>query len=250
MSDEEDVQGALVQEPPKVAGAYPAGMSGPETTPEPEEGTPAPKAPEVAGAYPTAPASGEPAEAKIPVVQMRDQPPVTRAAKVVYCPNCGMPPDFCDFDKTTFEKCKPWIMQNCPQYYPELFKDLSSEEQEKVKKAAADAAEAKPKLLPGGKVKKEEVQKVVIRKAPGARNKKKLMTIVSGLDTYGVKLDKAAKLFAKKFSCGCSVSKGVPGGKGEEIDIQGDFDDEILQVILENFKEVPKDKITFEAVKK
>merc|ERR1712216_12573 len=154
-----------------------------------------------------------------------------------------MPGDFCGydngFDKNVFEKCKPWIMDNCPQYYPELFDDLSKEDQEKMKKAAEDksTAEAKPKLLPGGKTKKEEIQQVVIKKAPGARNKKKLMTIVSGLDMFGVKLDKAAKVFAKKFSCGCSVSKGIPGAKADEIDIQGDFDDEIVQVILDNFKE-------------
>jgi density-regulated protein DRP1 len=176
---------------------------------------------------------------------MKDLPPIKKPAKVVYCPNCGMPPDFCDFDKATFEKCKPWIMENCPQYFPELFEGLSSEDKAKVKKTAADASEAKPKILPGGKVKKEEVQQVVIKKMPGTRNKKKMMLVVAGLDHFGVKLDKAAKVFAKKFSCGCSVSKGIPGAKSDEIDIQGDFEDEIVQVILDNFKEVPKDKIVF-----
>ena len=98
--------------------------------------------------------------------------------------------------------------------------------------------------MPALRVQIVQVKQVVIKKA--LRNKRKTITVVAGLDSFGVKLDKATKVFAKKFSCGCSVAKGVPGAKGDEIDIQGDFGDEIVEVILANFKEVPKDKITFE----
>ncbi len=64
--------------------------------------------------------------------------------------------------------------------------------------------------------KKKVVQEVVIARA--IRNKKKCVTTVSGLDTFGVKLSEAAKVFGKKFACGASVTKTAAGG--EEIDIQ------------------------------
>lgn len=64
--------------------------------------------------------------------------------------------------------------------------------------------------------KKKTVQEVVIARA--VRNKKKCVTTVSGLDTFGVKLSEAAKVFGKKFACGASVTKTAAGG--EEIDIQ------------------------------
>lgn len=40
---------------------------------------------------------------------------------VVYCPNCSMPPEFCSYSGSKFEKCKPWLRDNFPELYPELF---------------------------------------------------------------------------------------------------------------------------------
>lgn len=50
------------------------------------------------------------------------------------------------------------------------------------------------------------------------RNKKKMVTTVTGLDLFGVKLAEASKAFGKKFACGCSVTKGPTGA--EQIDMQ------------------------------
>lgn len=212
--------------PPPTAGAYPAQTSDTAAKPvatEPAESGKAPEVPAVASAYPSELGASEVPK---PVTQMKDMPPIQGPIKVEYCPTSGLLPEYLEF-------------------YPEFkgLAGLSLEDKTKADKAAADA-EAKPKLLPGGKTKKEEVKQVVIKKA--LRNKRKTITVVAGLDSFGVKLDKATKVFAKKFSCGCSVAKGIPGAKGDEIDIQGDFGDEIVEVILANFKEVPKDKITFE----
>ncbi len=33
------------------------------------------------------------------------------ALEVVYCPNCGFPPEYCSFG-VNFDKCVPWIMEN------------------------------------------------------------------------------------------------------------------------------------------
>jgi density-regulated protein DRP1 len=216
--------------PPQVAVAYPSQSSG--ATAKPESGED-PAVPAVPSAYPSAPGASPPAEvpageaATKPVTQMKDRPPIEGPDKVEYCSKSGIPAEYLEF-------------------FPEFagIAGLSLEEKSKSEKSAAGEAEGKPKLLPGGKTKKEEVKQVVVKTA--LRNKRKTITVVAGLDTFGVKLDKATKVFSKKFSCGCSVAKGIPGGKADEIEIQGDFADAIVEVILANFKEVPKDKITFE----
>jgi translation initiation factor 1 (eIF-1/SUI1) len=84
------------------------------------------------------------------------------------------------------------------------------------------------------------------------RNKKKFITVVTGLEKFGivmqqyvwdsltncpgVKLPDASKLFAKKFSCGCSVIKGAAGD--DEINVQGDFTDDLIDFITEKWEVV------------
>lgn len=34
--------------------------------------------------------------------------------QVLYCPTCTMPPEFCEFG-ASFDKCLPWIMENCQE---------------------------------------------------------------------------------------------------------------------------------------
>ncbi|MCO5549206.1 hypothetical protein L7F22_002672 [Adiantum nelumboides] len=91
------------------------------------------------------------------------------------------------------------------------------------------------KTLPGGKVKKKEKPEVLVEKV--VRNKRKCVTIVKGLDMFGIKLTDASKKFGKKFASGASVVKG-PTEK-EQIDVQGDFMYDIVDFITETWKNVP-----------
>ena len=50
------------------------------------------------------------------------------------------------------------------------------------------------------------------------RNKKKCITTISGLESFGVKLQEAAKLFGKKFASGASITKNAESK--EQIDCQ------------------------------
>lgn len=34
--------------------------------------------------------------------------------KMKYCPTCTLPPEFCEYGQT-FDKCLPWILENCPE---------------------------------------------------------------------------------------------------------------------------------------
>merc|ERR1711879_353716 len=105
---------------------------------------------------------------------------------------------------------------------------------------AQEAAErGKEKLLPGGKKKRESSPHVKIKKL--TRSGRKCVTSVAGLEGFDVKLDNAAKLFKKKFSCGASVVKG-DAGQPDTVDVQGDFEDEVVDLIVDEFK-LPRAKV-------
>merc|ERR1711957_105949 len=166
-------------------------------------------------------------------------PEITEPVIVKYCPHCTLPGDFC-IHGPCWEKCKPWCMENCPEYYPEL-SGISLEDAKTKAAAAIDKARNKEK--PGGKVQRAASPHVNIKKM--TRGGRKCITSVSGMEGFGVNLDDAAKSFKKKFACGSAVVKGECG-QPDSVDIQGDFEDEVIDMICDVFKKVPRDKITCE----
>ena len=52
---------------------------------------------------------------------MADKP---QPVRVLYCPVCSLPAEYCEFGPD-FEKCKPWLIQNAPDLYPDLLKGPS-----------------------------------------------------------------------------------------------------------------------------
>merc|ERR1711892_1005053 len=66
----------------------------------------------------------------------------------------------------------------------------------------------------------------------GKGGKKKSVTRITGLLTYSIDLKKTAKLFGNKFACGSSSNE-----KGDEIVIQGDFIDQVIDILNDKFPE-------------
>ncbi|KAK8523233.1 hypothetical protein V6N13_113182 [Hibiscus sabdariffa] len=171
---------------------------------------------------------------------------------VQYCQVCSLPPEYCEFG-SEFEKCKPWLIQNAPDLYPDLLKananeaDKVADQLQSTGISSADSggsSEAKPeevKRLPGGKIKKKEKKEVIIEKV--VRNKRKCITTVKGLELFGVKLSDASKKLGKKFATGASVVKG-PTDK-EQIDVQGDISYDIVEFITETWPDVLETSIFF-----
>ncbi|XP_051018105.1 density-regulated protein [Acomys russatus] len=164
-------------------------------------------------------------------------------------------------------KCRQWLEKNFPHEFAKLTvgTDFGSEEEEGIIEENENEAEGKnqensPKQEAGisegqgpvgeeeekkkqkrggrGQIKQKKKtvpQKVTIAKIP--RAKKKYVTRVCGLATFEIDLKEAQRFFAQKFSCGASVT-------GEdEIIIQGDFTDDIIDVIQEKWPEVDDDSI-------
>ncbi|QCE13518.1 Density-regulated protein DRP1 [Vigna unguiculata] len=163
--------------------------------------------------------------------------------RVLYCGVCSLPPEYCEFG-SDFEKCKPWLIQNVPDLYPNLLKEANDKESDKVadklqstgiSSGTGDgAASSAPKQ-------EEEKQEVVIEKV--VRNKRKCITTVKGLELFGVKLSDASKKLGKKFATGASVVKG-PTEK-EQIDVQGDIAYDIVEFITDTWPDVPETAIFF-----
>uniref|UniRef100_A0A8C5E929 Density-regulated protein n=1 Tax=Gouania willdenowi TaxID=441366 RepID=A0A8C5E929_GOUWI len=150
--------------------------------------------------------------------------------KVLYCGVCSLPTEYCEYMPEP-AKCRQWLEKN----FPAVFARMTLGEAQRGEAPPAGEEEEKKKQKRGGrgqiKQKKKTVpQKVTIAKIP--RAKKKYVTRVCGLATFDIELKEAQRFFAQKFSCGASVTAE------DEIIIQGDFTDDIIDVIQEKWPEV------------
>ena len=109
------------------------------------------------------------------------------------------------------------------------------------KRAAKDAAkkEAKAKAVEEREAERKAEAEVLIKRVE--RNKRKYVTVVSGLEEHGLDLKKIAKEFGKKFATGSSVTKTASGG--EEITVQGDVSDDVYDYLTEKYPEIPEENI-------
>jgi len=172
-----------------------------------------------------------PEEGSAPVVVVEQ---VTYPMTVIYCGNCGLPPEYCEY-YPDFDNCRKWLEANLPSEMGGLSLGAGGGEGEEGKKGrqkrgGKGLVSAKK---PGGG--KTGPKKICVSRAP--RGKKKSVTVVTGLGTFGVDLKAAAKFFSTKFACSSSVT-------GEdEIVIQGDVKDDLFDVLPEKWPEVDEDLI-------
>ncbi|SCQ16897.1 translation initiation factor SUI1, putative [Plasmodium ovale] len=140
---------------------------------------------------------------------------------VEYCKGehsvCGMPYEYCEYG-TSFKECKE---ENKEKYNYDV---LNNSTEGVAKKQ-------------GKKPTQSVTHKITIQKTTRAR--KKVVTVVTGLHAY-VKLDKMAKIFSRFYACGSSVIKGA-NNNPDQIDIQGDVEHNIVEIIMKNCPEVTED---------
>lgn len=134
---------------------------------------------------------------------------------VIYCPICSLPPELHEYhSKNQFEKCSDWLRKHTPTLFPDRFPE------EAAAATAAEASDAPPpselsedksvkvavpieQKTSGGKKKKAPAEVVLML---GQRKGKKQVTIVYGLDLFGVKLKDATKAAKRKFATGSSLA--------------------------------------------
>ena len=119
--------------------------------------------------------------------------------------------------------------------------NLSALSVDAQKRAQKDAAkkEAKAALSEQRESERKAAAKVIIKRVE--RNKRKFVTVVSGLEDHGLDLKKIAKELGKKFATGSSVTKTASGG--EEITVQGDVSDDVYDWLTEKYDDIPEENI-------
>lgn len=169
--------------------------------------------------------------------------------QVLYCGVCGWPTEYCEFNPD-FDECLPWLKKHDPSR-------VETEEQVAAMLDMCDQVRKKHKLKPierdgekadgqqedgSGKAaqpkKKKRTPRVTVSRVQ--RSKRKFLTLVSGLDAYGVQGKEACSLFKKKFACGVSVVKGTT-----DIEIQGDVSYEIVDFIVATWPEIREKYVRF-----
>ncbi|GJE87425.1 density-regulated protein DRP1 [Phanerochaete sordida] len=169
--------------------------------------------------------------------------------QVRYCEVCSFPLEYCEFG-SSFTKCKEVLRESDPDLYDRYYSEealqaklgtLSLDAQAKLEKDTAKK-EAKAVAKADAALKKKMASQVTIKRIE--RNKRKHVTSIHGLETFGVDLKKAAKQFATKFATGASVTKNPQGL--DEIVVQGDVSAEIVEMIEEGqgvLKGIPSDNV-------
>mmetsp|Transcript_19140 Transcript_19140/g.22126 ORF Transcript_19140/g.22126 Transcript_19140/m.22126 type:complete len:260 (+) Transcript_19140:105-884(+) len=239
--------------------------------------------------------------------------------QILYCGECGMPPEYCEYGPDFESHCNPWLKRAHPEEFEKLkalrsgsSKNEDNDESTTVdnQKPSApwtieerlthfyeeyqpDKVDSVPAMLEkyagkedklflalvkkygpepedpyyadsddddegleggiegmnladkkkrrGAAAKKANVvdTRVIIQKI--ARNRRKAVTTVVGMDTIpDIKLKDVSKAFSKRFA-GSSSVKDLPSGK-KEIIIQGDHMDDVAAMIVDKFK-VPADAV-------
>lgn len=182
--------------------------------------------------------------------QENQEVPTTRVLESVdYCTVCTMPYELCAFAPKP-ARCKAQLEKVNPELYAQMYED------EGVDKLADGVAQVEIKdgqaVQDGNNNnnKKKQAAKdadpeVVLKLVE--RSKKKRIVEVTGLQLYQVDMKKAAKIFASRFACGASVVKSTvaaaTGGVDDTIVVQGDFQDEIRDVIIKNWAMINENNI-------
>jgi len=164
----------------------------------------------------------QPEPEKIPAVV------ISYPLSVVYCGNCGLPPEYCEYFPD-YERCRKWLEDNLPAQLQNVALGAGEELKSGRQKRGGKG------LVKTKKAGKSGPKRICVFRAP--RGKKKSVTVITGLGASGIDLKVAAKFFGSKFACGSSVT-------GEdEIVIQGDVKDDLFDVLPEKWPEIDEDCI-------
>lgn len=189
-------------------------------------------------------AAASPGTASLPL-PVGPQPGVKYPIQVSYCGNCSMPFEFCE-NYPDYEGCKAWLAKNLPDQFEKMSVGAGGGGGTGGGAEGGDGVEGesdeKKRQKRGGKgmvkAKKKEAdveKRIVLSMAP--RGKKKAVTVVQGMKTFGIDLKVASKFFSQKFACSSSVTGD------DEIVIQGDVKDELFDILPEKWPEIDEDLI-------
>jgi translation initiation factor 1 (eIF-1/SUI1) len=165
-----------------------------------------------------------------------------------YCSVCGWPCEYCCYGKKA-DACKIALKAANPELYAVLYEELAPV----VDSAAAEAAPAEDGAVPAAdvavpakpqKVKKAATPAIILCRAN--RGGKKCVTLVYGLDSFGIDARDCCSVFKKACGAGASlVTEDLISGalSGPHVEIQGDVKDTVTAVLADKYS-VPVEAIS------
>ncbi|KAJ5260491.1 Translation machinery-associated protein 22 [Penicillium angulare] len=160
---------------------------------------------------------------------------------------CTLPPEYCEFGGTA-KKCEEWLKEEEPELWNQLHSEdalsanLSTLSVSAQERAAKDAAkkEARAAQSEARDAERKAASKVIVKRVE--RNKRKHVTVITGLEIFGLENKKLAKELGKKFATGSSMTRSAAGT--EEITVQGDVSEDVKEWLLEVYgSKVPEANI-------
>jgi density-regulated protein DRP1 len=180
--------------------------------------------------------------------------------RVLYCATCSMPPEVHEYlSRAQLDRCADWLRANAPETFPDRFpEEAAAAAAARTAAAAADggatdggagtsasggapgdgpkvAVPVHQKGTIGGK--KKLAPEILIQLA---NRKQKKVTVVYGLDLFGIKLSDATKASKKKFASGSSIARSADNR--DVIEIQGTRQEDFAELAHKVFG-VPKKSI-------
>jgi density-regulated protein DRP1 len=141
-----------------------------------------------------------------------------------------------------FEQCKPWLAE----YHPKLFLQKYNRTVEELLEAERQIAEGVEGITLEAEGKTAKTKKKAVKKddnkkgdcmvyiSKSSRKGRKQLTFVTGLEDFeGINIKEACKKLGKKFACSASLSKTDAGQ--QQIQLQGDCQHELVDVLPELF---------------
>lgn len=186
--------------------------------------------------------------------------------RVTYCDVCGLPAEVHEYlSRSQFEKCREWLRSKAPEMFPEEFPDEAAEKLEKLRIREETGEAAGAYDSGNSQEEKDTIVKVAVpieqkgtvgkkKKLPSEvittlaqRKGKKQVTVVYGLDLFGIKLADAAKVSKKKFATGASVARSADNR--DVVEIQGTRQKEFAELAHKEFG-IPKEALFIVDMKK
>lgn len=154
---------------------------------------------------------------------------------VSYCPICSFPAEMCEYSGM-FDKCKPWLME---QLAAEEAAALADAEEKGRKRRPLTEHEKLDNLLAGKG--KKKIQQVITLDCK-TRSGKKRVTIITGLDLFGLNMSDVSRDFKKMFSCGAGIVEEP--GQLPAVEVQGDIVSQLCDLLPTKYK-IPKEAIFY-----
>lgn len=152
--------------------------------------------------------------------------------QVLYCPVCTFPAEMCEFSGI-MDKCRPWLLENAAE--------LADAEEKGRKRRILTEKDRLESLLHGGAGRKHVITQCVLVELDD-KDKRRQLTVVTGLDLFGFNLKDVSKEWRKKFSAGVGVRTFEEKHEQSRLEIQGNVLARVGDSLKDKFM-IPKEAI-------